>query len=92
MSGKIAASKPGMQPKTKPDANAGRSGPNEGEGSQTGARQYDEATRAFVASGKVKPAAEKAARDLDGPGAESLKRAEEEGKKHSHGEDPLLRR
>lgn len=92
MSGKTADTKPGTQQKMKPDAGAGRSGPNEGEGSQTGARQYDEATRAFVASGKVKPAAEKAARDLDGPEAEALKRAEAEGKKHSHGEDPLLRK
>jgi hypothetical protein len=71
---------------------AGGSGPNEGEGSQTGARQYDEATRAFVAGGKVKQAAEQAARDISGPDADALKRAEAEGKQHSHGEDPLLRR
>jgi len=70
----------------------GRPGPNEGEGSQTGARQYDEETRAFVASGKVKQAAEEAVRDVSGPQAAELKRAEAEGKKHSHGEDPLLRR
>ena len=74
------------------DGEEKRSGPNEGEGSQTGARQYNEATRAFVDSGKVKKAADKAADDISGPEAESLKRAEEEGKRHSHGEDPLLRR
>jgi hypothetical protein len=75
-------------------ANSGtpRSGGNEGEGSQAGARQYDDATRAFVASGKVKQAADEAARDIAGPDADALKRAEAEGKKHSHGEDPLLRR
>ncbi len=79
---------------TKPAAeqDIGRSGPNEGEGSQTGARQYDEATRAFVASGKVKQAANEAVRDISGPDADALKRAEAEGKKHSHGEDPLLRK
>ncbi len=65
---------------------------NEGEGSQTGARQYDDATRAFVAAGKVKKAADEAERAVDGPEAEALKRAEAEGKSHSHGEDPLLRR
>ena len=69
-----------------------RSGPNEGEGSQTGARQYNEATREFVKSGKVQPAADKAARDITGPDADSLKQAEAEGKRHSHGEDPLLKR
>jgi hypothetical protein len=73
-------------------AGTGRSGPNEGEGSQTGAREYNEATRSFVASGKVKKAAEEAARDVSGPKAEGLKRAEDEGKKHSHGEDPQVRR
>jgi hypothetical protein len=76
----------------KHDAGAGGSGPNEGEGSQTGAREYNEATRAFVESGKVKAAAEKAEKAIDGPEAADLKRAEAEGKKHSHGEDPLLRR
>lgn len=68
-----------------------RSGPNEGEGSQTGARQYNEATRDFVASGKVKKAAEDAAHAVDGPEAQTLKRAEAEGKRHSHGEDPSLK-
>jgi len=92
MSGKTADTKPEVRHKMKPAGNAGRSGANEGEGSQTGARQYNEAARAFVASGKVKPAAEKAARDLSGPEAGSLKRAEEEGKKYSHGEDPPPRR
>jgi hypothetical protein len=64
---------------------------NEGEGSQTGAREYNEATHAFVASGKVNEAAQKAAEAVSGPEAESLRRAEEEGKRHSHGEDPALR-
>ena len=80
----------------KSDSNKNKSaegaGPNEGEGSQTGARQYDDATQAFVASGKVKKAADDAERAVRGPEAESLKKAEEAGKKHSHGEDPLLRR
>jgi hypothetical protein len=65
-------------------------GPNEGEGSQTGARQYNEATREFVASGKVKKAAADAAQAVGGPEGQSLKNAEDEGKRHSHGEDPAL--
>jgi hypothetical protein len=78
--------------RTHSGAGAERPGPNEGEGSQTGARQYNEATRAFVRDGKVKDAAKKAEHDVDGPEAEDLKQAEAEGKKHAHGEDPLLRR
>ena len=79
---------------TKQNAGAGaqRSGPNEGEGSQTGARDYNEATQAFVKSGKVADAAKRAERDVSGPDAEALKRAEAEGKRHSHGEDPALKR
>ena len=78
--------------KAAPRPNVERSGPNEGEGSQTGAREYNKATRAFVESGKVEPAARQAARDISGPDAEALKRAEAEGKSNSHGEDPLLRK
>jgi|GEM_PF-6908300 len=39
-------------PKHPNDAPTGTSGPNEGEGSQTGAREYNEATRKFVERGK----------------------------------------
>jgi hypothetical protein len=63
----------------------------EGEGSYAGARQYDEATTAFANSGKVGPAADAAVKSLDDPAeAAELKKAEEAGKKHSHGEDPAL--
>ena len=89
MAGKTANPKP--DPKTNAQSGEG-SGPNEGEGSQSGARQYDDATRAFIASGKVKQAADEAARDVSGPNAKELKQAEEEGKRHSHGEDPQLRK
>jgi hypothetical protein len=73
-----------------PAENSQESGANEGEGSQTGARQYNEATREFIAGGKVKPAADDAARALDGREARTLRQAEAEGKRHSHGEDPKL--
>lgn len=69
-----------------------RTNPNEGEGSQTGARQYNEATRDFVRQGKVGPAAADAKEAIEGPEAEDLRKAEQEGKRHSHGEDPALRK
>jgi hypothetical protein len=65
---------------------------NEGEGSRTAARAYDKATRDFIASGKVEDAAREAAHDLDGDQAKALREAEAEGLRHSHGEDPALRR
>ncbi len=59
---------------------------------RTAARAYDKATRDFVASGKVGPAARQAAEDITGKDAEALKQAEAEGKRHSHGEDPALKK
>ena len=64
----------------------------EGEGSYSGARQYDEATEKFAKSGKVGAKAREAKKAVDGPEGAGLKRAEEEGKRHSHGEDPELRK
>jgi hypothetical protein len=67
-------------------------GQNEGEGSQTGARHYDESLHRFIDSGKVNRAAEAAARAVDGPEGPGLRRAEDAGKQRSHGEDPELSR
>jgi type IV secretory pathway TrbL component len=93
MSGKTADTKPGAKQNAgETKSRVERSGPNEGEGSQTGAREYSEAARAFVKSGKVDAAAKHAERAIDGPDGESLKCAEAEGKRHSHGEDPELTR
>lgn len=74
------------------DAAARGAGQNEGEGSRTGARQYGESVRHFVDSGKVNHAAEDAAHAVDGPEGPDLRRAEDAGKRHSHGEDPALSR
>jgi len=49
---------------------------NEGEGSRTAARLYNEATEKFVASGKVGDAARAAKQAVDGPEGEELRRAE----------------
>jgi hypothetical protein len=53
---------------------------NEGEGNRTADRKYREDVRRHVESGAVEPAAEEARETLDGPEAEELHRAEEEGK------------
>lgn len=66
-------------------------GPNEGEGSQTGARQYNDATKAFVEKGKVGPAAAEAEKAVSGPERAALEKAEREGRAHSHGEDPAVK-
>jgi len=56
---------------------------NEGEGNRTAAKQYNEAQRKFVESGKVEPAAKDAEHALETDEAEELKRAEEEGRAHA---------
>ena len=67
---------PTKEPEKKSDAM-----PNEGEGSRSGARDYDQATEAFVKSGKVEKAAQEAKKAVDGPEGAELRAAEEKGKK-----------
>jgi hypothetical protein len=62
----------------------------EGEGSYSGARQYDEATRQFVKKGKVEQAARAAAPKSDAE-AEEMQDAEQEGRSHAKEEDPALK-
>ena len=64
----------------------------EGEGSYTASRAYNEGVKRTVESGKVEGAARDAAEATKGPEAEELRKAEAEGKRHSHGEDPKLKR
>lgn len=56
---------------------------NEGEGNRTAAKQYNEAQRKFVESGKVDKAAKDAEHALETDEAQELKRAEEEGRAHA---------
>jgi hypothetical protein len=65
---------------------------NEGEGNHTAAKQYNDAQKNFAQSGKVEPAAKDAAQAVDGPEAAKLRKAEEIGKSHAHGEDPQLKK
>lgn len=65
----------------------------EGEGSYTGARDYNEATTDFAQSGKVESAVQDAADALDDPAqAADMQKAEAAGKQRSRGEDPTLRK
>ena len=65
---------------------------NEGEGSRSGAKAYNDGTRKFVVSGRVGEAAQSAKRAVEGGEKSALKQAEAEGKRHSKGEDPALRK
>jgi hypothetical protein len=62
-------------------------GRNEGEGNRTAARQYNEAQRRFVESGKVDERAHEAEHALETPERSVMKRAEEIGKSHKRAED-----
>ena len=65
---------------------------NEGEGNKTAAREYNKATTDFTKSGEVEGKAREAKRAVDSAEGEKLRAAEREGRSHSHGEDPQLRR
>jgi len=64
---------------------------NEGEGNKTAAREYDEAQRRFIDSGKVDEKAREAERALKTQRRE-LERAEAIGKSHESKEDPEISR
>lgn len=66
--------------------------PNEGEGNKTAARQYNEAQRRFVETGKVEKKAREAEKSLQGREKAELERAEAIGKRHMVAEDPEITR
>lgn len=74
--------------KNRPEESAG----NEGEGSRTAARDYNERKKRFVDSGQVEERARDAERALDGPQTDELKDAEEAGRGRSRGVDPSVKR
>jgi superoxide dismutase, Fe-Mn family len=59
----------------------------EGEGSYTGARAYGQGAEQFARSGKVAEAAQAAREAYEGAEGDSLRRAEEIGRRHSRGEE-----
>ena len=68
-------------------ADKAKSGKVQGEGDYVAGRNYDDAQREFVESGKVQERAG-AAQPKDGAEATELARAEQKGKSHSKGEAP----
>jgi hypothetical protein len=74
------------------DEATGSTQANEGEGNRTATRAYNRKARQFAETGPVEAQARKAKADLDGPEGAELREAELVGKRHSHGEDPAIRR
>lgn len=64
-----------------------RGGKNEGEGSRTAAREYEQGVKETVRKGHVEEDAARARRDLEAS-PEEYRRAEDEGKRRSAGEAP----
>ncbi len=56
---------------------------NEGEGNRTAAKEYNDAQKEFAQSGKVDQAAQDAAKAVDGPEGDELRKAEDAGKTHA---------
>jgi hypothetical protein len=61
---------------------------NQGEGNRDAARRYNQKVEEHARSGKSKAAADRAGKDVDGPGADELQNAEREGKRRIAEEDP----
>lgn len=73
----------GAAPRRTPVAGSGRQkSPNEGEGSRSAARDYNQRTERFIKSGRVEKSAEEAERALEGPEGQDLRDAEQIGRTH----------
>jgi hypothetical protein len=66
--------------------------PNQGEGSKTAAKEYDEKATKFARSGPVDERAREARQAIEGDEADTLRDAEAEGKSRLAEEDPEIRR
>ncbi len=69
-----------MTKPTKPTTQPVVASENEGEGSRTAARNYNQKTREFIDAGKVDDAADAAKDAIDGDEREELENAEQVGK------------
>jgi len=63
---------------------------NQGEGNRAAGQAFDRAQTEFARGADVASKAAAARDALDGPEGPALRRAEQIGKAHSHGEDPQL--
>ncbi|HWM87628.1 MAG TPA: hypothetical protein VNO33_17360 [Kofleriaceae bacterium] len=61
---------------------------NQGEGNRDAARRYNTGVQKHARSGESQPAADRARQDVEGPDAERLREAEQEGKSRMAEEDP----
>ena len=77
-------------PFPKQDESGKSAGGVEGEGSYSGAKDYNERTKKFVDSGKVDEAARKAKPESSDE-QQRMDNAERKGKEHAKGEDPALK-
>ena len=71
--------------------NPSNPGKEYGEGNYKASRQYNDATKEFVESGRVDKAAQQA-RPTSDDEAREMARAEAEGRSHAKEEDPALRK
>ena len=74
-----------------PSGSQQRQGNVYGEGNYAASKQYNDATREFIKSGRVEEAARNAAPQSDAD-ALDMQAAEAEGKRHAKEEDPALER
>ena len=65
---------------------------NEGEGSRTAAKDYNERTKQFMQNNDVEARAREAAAAVDSQEGEELRKAEDQGRAHVHEEDPEVHR
>ncbi len=84
-----AETKSGTQVKAQPE-NAKPGFENEGEGNVTAARNYDARTEDYIATGNVEPAAQAAKQALESDEGDTLRSAEEIGRRGDPGIDPNL--
>lgn len=78
------------QAKPQSGEHARDTGANQGEGDYRAARDYDEHVRQTEERGDIDKKAREAEKAIAGKEGDELRRAEEIGKSHSHGEDPQL--
>jgi hypothetical protein len=81
-----------VKPRDQTGEHAHDRGANQGEGDYRSARNYDEHVRRTAESGQVEKKAREAEKAIEGKEGDELRRAEELGKRHSHGEDPQLKK
>ncbi|MEQ9811355.1 MAG: hypothetical protein RLO50_01130 [Azospirillaceae bacterium] len=65
---------------------------NEGEGNRTAARRYTKKTTEFAQSHDTEKLGKQARKAREGAQGDALRKAEEQGRRRSHGEDPAVER